>query len=363
MAWRSNAEDSGPRAPVPDSPCRPAATQATRGVAGHSGRENGQGRLSPRRHSKAPCAKTVGPTLPLASVLTSARPSAHHTASRLGLPAPGGLILTLGRPQRGSSQGAWRHNADDWGLPSPSAGLTFLPRGHLGRSGRMRSFKVGERAGPSEPTATVVSPLLDNAWAHAPARCALTSALPSARGTPAKSGLPASWGLTLNLGRPPSIPSQGAWRRNARNWGSLSLSTGLTLPPSTTRAARGATSHSGQENGQGPLSPWRHSKAPSTKTLGPRPPLTNALTSARPYACRTPGGSGLAASWGLTLTPGRPRGAPPKGPGAETPGIGDPRAPAPDSPSRLAATRASRVESGHSGWENWQAPPSHRQHS
>ena len=69
-----------PRATVLDSPCCPAATQAASGTTGHSGRENGKGPWSPRPLSKAPRAKKLAPTLPVASALTSARPSARRTA-------------------------------------------------------------------------------------------------------------------------------------------------------------------------------------------------------------------------------------------------------------------------------------------
>ena len=53
-------------------------------------------------------------------------------------------------------------------------------------------------------------------------------------------------------------------------------------------------------------------------------PLASALTSARTHGHRRTGESGGSASLGLTLTLGRPRGAPPKGPGIATPHIGDP---------------------------------------
>ena len=67
-------------------------------ATGNSGRENGHCPPRSRRHSKAPCSKTLGPTLPLASALTSAQPSAHLTDGRSGLPASWELALTLGPP-------------------------------------------------------------------------------------------------------------------------------------------------------------------------------------------------------------------------------------------------------------------------
>ena len=66
-------------------------------------------------------------------------------------------------------------------------------------------------------------------------------------------------------------------------------------------SARGATGHSQREYGQVPPSPRRHLKASHAKTLGPKLPLTIALTLARPSARGTAGVSDLQAYWGLTL--------------------------------------------------------------
>ena len=125
---------------------------------------------------------------------------------------------------------------------------------------------------------------------------------PPARHTASGSCLPASWGLILTQGRPPRGPSQGAWHRNAGDWGPPSPSAGLTLRPTATRAVIGAAGHSGQENVQGTPSPWRLSKAPCAKTLVPTLPLLNARSSACPSARCTSSRWGLPASWGLTLT-------------------------------------------------------------
>ena len=59
----------------------------------------------------------------------------------------------------------------------------------------------------------------------------LTSASPSPGCTASGLGLPDSWGLTLTLGWPLRGTSQGAWRSNTRDWGPLSSSARLTLPP------------------------------------------------------------------------------------------------------------------------------------
>ena len=130
--------------------------------------------------------------------------------------------------------------------------------------------------------------------------------------------------------------------------------------PATTRAARGATGHSGRENGQDPPSTLRTSKAPRPKTLGPTLPLASALTSARSSARRAAGRAGMLASWGQTLTLGRPSRGLFKGPGAATPGIGDPRVPAPDSPCCPTATWATKGAASHSGQKNGQGPLSPR---
>ena len=181
-----------PRAPAPSSPCRPAATRATSGTAGHSGPENGQGPPSLLGPSKAPGAKTLGPTLPLVSAITSARPSARHTAGGSCLPASLGLTLTLGRSPRGTSQLVWRSNTGDWGPRSPSAGITLLPRRHpaLGAPPVIQGGSTGRALRAPEdlrrpPRAKTLGPTL-------PLSSALTLAHPSARCTAGGSGLPAS---------------------------------------------------------------------------------------------------------------------------------------------------------------------------
>ena len=60
---------------------------------------------------------------------------------------------------------------------------------------------------------------------------ALTSAHPNAHWTAGGYGLLATWGITLTLGRPPRVPYQGAWHRNAGDWGPQSLNSRHTLLP------------------------------------------------------------------------------------------------------------------------------------
>ena len=132
MAWRHNARDFEPPSPSPPLTLPPRHIQAASGTTGHSGRKNGQGPLSPGDFV-GPHAETLCPTLPLANALTLDRCSAHRTASRSRLPVSWVLTLTLGMSPRGTSQGAWRRNAGDWGPPSTGAGLTLPPRRLLGR--------------------------------------------------------------------------------------------------------------------------------------------------------------------------------------------------------------------------------------
>ena len=229
------AEDASPgmdlRATALDSPWHPVATQGATGAAGNSAWENGHGPPKPQRPLKAPRGKMLGPTLLLASALTSSHTSARRTAGVSGLPDSWGLTLTLGLPLRGPSELAWRRNAGDWGTPSPCAGLNLPPRRHLRCKGRRQSFREGERAGPYEPPATFESPPRQNAGPTIPLPSALTMACISACRTASRSGLPASWGITLNLGQPLRGPSQGAWCPKAGDWVPPSPSVGLILPP------------------------------------------------------------------------------------------------------------------------------------
>ena len=112
-----------------------------------------------------------------------------------------GITLTRGQAPRGPSEGAWCCNAGHWGPPNLSAGLTLLPLCHPGLEWRHRSFRE-EQAGPSEPPATFEGPTRQNTWAHAPARQRPHLGPPLPHHTASGSGLPASWGLTLTLGRP-----------------------------------------------------------------------------------------------------------------------------------------------------------------
>ena len=138
------------QAPVPDSPCCQATTWAHQCPMAHSVWEKVQSPPSPRRHLKAPHAKTLVPMPPLHRDLTTTCHSVHHTPFHLFLWASWGLTLTLHLPPWGPSQVAWRCNTGDWGQPSPCARLTLSPSHHRGESGPCCSFRMGVRSGHCE---------------------------------------------------------------------------------------------------------------------------------------------------------------------------------------------------------------------
>ena len=186
-----------------------------------------------------------------------------------------------------------------WGLETHKPQCQTHPeaRPPNGPTGGCRSFRTGERAGPSEPPSTFELPPCQNAWAHDPHPQCPQLGQASAHSTAFGSCLPASWGLTLTLGQPPSVPSQGAWHHNAGDWEHTNPNARLTLSPGHQTGQRGTAAHSGRENGQGPPSHHRSSNAPCSKTLGPMLPY--AAPSPRPTsplttqplarACRPPG--------------------------------------------------------------------------
>ena len=220
-----------PRTLAAGSPYRPAMTQPARGNV-LMGRENGQGPPSPRRTPKASYTKTLGPALPLTRALTSARPSTLCTAGGSDLPSSWGLTLTLGWSQRGPSQGAWHCHAGGWGTRATTPDAPCHPtatqatrRAATGHSGleNMQSLPSHPRTSKA-PHAKMPGPTL-------PLASALTLACHSVIRTAGGWGLPASFRLTLTLGRLTRGPSQGAWCCHAGDWGPPSTSTELTLPP------------------------------------------------------------------------------------------------------------------------------------
>ena len=155
-------------------------------------------------------------------------------------------------------------------------------------------------------TATFKDLTRKNAQAHPPTHQRLQLGLPRHSPHSWRIGPAGLLGAKPNPRLPPRGLSQGAWRPIAGDWGPPSPSTGCTLSPLPTRAARGAAVHSGWEKGQGPPNPRPCSKAPRIKMLGPTLTFTSTLNSARTSAPCRAGDSGLLASWALTLTLGRP---------------------------------------------------------
>ena len=181
---------------------------------------------------------------------------------------------------------------------------------------------------------TFEGPPHQNAWAHAPAPSSFTSACPSARRTASGSGRRTPGG-NPKARQAPEGPLPRGLAPPSLGLGPQAPSPDSPCLPAATRATRGAAGHSGRKNGQGPLSHWRLSKALRAKTLVPTLPLPSALTSARPSAPCTEGGSGLPVLCGLTLTLGWPSRVPPKDSGAYMPGIWDPK---PQNHTHAAAT-------------------------
>ena len=134
-------------------------------------------------------------------------PHSHQLAS-VGLL---GVTLTIGQTPWGSSQGAWHHNDEDWGPPSPSARLTLSPSHHTGESGHAThsgqekgQVTVSTRQYLKNPRTTMLRPTL-------PLPNVLILACHTTRPSAVSSHPRASRGLTLTLGLPQSGLSQGAW--------------------------------------------------------------------------------------------------------------------------------------------------------
>ena len=163
--------------------------------------------------------------------------------------------------------------------------------------GGHHSFRTGEHAGTSKQPSTFEVPPTKTLGPMLPIPRALTLASPSAHSTAFGSCLPASWGLTLTLGRPPSVPSQGAWSRNAGDWGHPNSSATLSLPPSHHMGASGPQRSFKTEKVQCTPSAWLHSKAPAPSPWAHTPPPQRPHSGATPLtpqlsaqACRPPGG-------------------------------------------------------------------------
>ena len=173
------------------------------------------------------------------------------------------------------------------GTPEPQRQTHTAARPPHGPNGRHLSFRVGERAGPSEPPSTFECPLCQYPWAMPPLHSDLNSSCPSARHTALSWGLRASWGLSLTLGQPRgSLPKEPGATTLGIGDTRTSMTDSAFLQP-ITLAQQDAAAHSVWENGQGPASPQQPSNAPHAKALGPMLPLPSGLTSVRPAATST----------------------------------------------------------------------------
>ena len=260
-------------------------------------RGNVPGPPSCHRPSNAHGTKALGPRPP--SPVHSPWPATptSRRAFGSGLPASWWLTLTLVRPPRGRSQGAWCPKAGDWRHTNPNARLTLKPGHQTGPPGATAHSGRENVPGPPSHHRHSNSPRAKTHGPTLPIPSALTLASPSVHRTAFGSCLPASWGLTLTLGQPPCVPSQGAWHHNAGDWEHTNPNARLTLSPGHQTGQRGTAAHSGRENGQCPPSHHRSSNAPCSKTLGPMLPY--AAPSPRPTsplttqplarACRPPG--------------------------------------------------------------------------
>ena len=280
---------------MPDLLCRHAATHATRGAAGHSGQENGQGPPSPRRPSKAPHPKCFSPCS-RSSVLSPrpAPPLAAELADE-ACPPPGATHKPRLAPEGPLRRGLARQCLG-LGTPEPQRWTHRLappPPGPLGvpsviQGGRMgRSLRApGDFRRPPAPKRL------------GPCSC---SPAPSSRFTPLLAAEPVDWdcrppGCYPNRWWAPEWPIPGSYCCNTGDWGLPSPSARLTLQPRR-HPGRYRCRRSFREGEQTGTSEAPGAfVGPCAKTLGTTLPFASALTSAHPSARCTAGISGLPAS-------------------------------------------------------------------
>ena len=273
--------------PWPESPCCHAAAWAHRGAADHSGRENRQGPPRPGGTSKAPCAKTLGPTLPLPSALTLAHPSACHTALRFNLPASWGQTLKLRRPTSGPTQGAWPQSTGDLLPPRPERQThptASPPPGHISGPPIIQSGRMGRalQARGDIQRSCIINPLDPSS----------PSSAPSPRPAPPSPLSPWLWPAGLLRANPnPRLAPEGPVPRGLvlQCWG-----LGNTKPQRQTHplsrpppGPTGCAQSFRAGEGAGPSEPPASSKTRCAKTLGPMLPLPSAFTSSCPSARHT----------------------------------------------------------------------------
>ena len=152
----------GLRTPEPQRWTHPAARPPPEPLGAllviHGGRQAGPS--EPPANFKGPLRQNAWAHAPARQRPPLGPPLCLRHIRRMGPAASWVLTLTLVRPLRGPSQGAWRHNTGDWGPPSPSDGLT-LPPCHPATTLPPPALPViqgGRRAGPSEPPAIFEAP-------------------------------------------------------------------------------------------------------------------------------------------------------------------------------------------------------------
>ena len=166
-----------------------------------------------------------------------------------------GLTLTLRRPPGAPPKGP---GATMLGIGDPEPQrrthpATPMPPRPLGV---LPIIQGGRTVRALRGTATFQGPPIQNAGAHVPARQCPHLGKPLFSPHSQQIGPAGILGANPNPRSAPRGPSQEAWRRQPQGIGSPSPSARLNLPPAATRAAKGATGHSGQENGQIPPSNW-----------------------------------------------------------------------------------------------------------
>ena len=129
--------------------------------------------------------------------------------------------------------------------------------------------------------------------------------------------------------------------------------------PTTLRAVRCATGHSGLENGQGPPRTRRPSKAPPRQNALALAPDCQRSHLGPPLRLPHNWRIGPAGLLGSNPNTGRPPRGPSQGAWCRNARIGDTLASMLDSPCCFAATRAAKGAAGHSRREYRQGPPSH----
>ena len=166
------------------------------------------------------------------------------------------------------------------GTPEPHVGFTMPPRCHPGHYRCCRHSGRENRQGPTSPGDNRRPPR-QNAWAPTHARQRPHLGLHH-------DSLHSQWigpaGLLGALSNPRSAPKGPLPMRlvpQCRGLGTPRPSAGLICCTTATLAARGATCHSGQRKGQGPLRPgdlrrppcqnaWAHTPALQLPYLGPQ---------------------------------------------------------------------------------------------